>query len=122
MDQGKRLAPMRHGKPKEGDRRKDEGRKIVVRLTDEQHRRLKEIVGDRSVSDFVRAKLLGGNPESGERSRNVYRKIAALHEMGLRLSAAAKNPEIDRMEITGLLVDIRSAISHLAIYVDPPSR
>ena len=122
MEQDNRPAPRRHGKPREGAGRRDQGRKIVVRLDNEEHRKLKEIVGDRSVSDFVRAKLLGGNPESGERSRNVYRKIAALHEMGVRLSAAAKNPEIDRMEITGLLVDIRSAISHLAIHVDPPSR
>ena len=122
MDQGKKPAPKRHGKPKEGDRRKDVGRKIVVRLNDQEHRRLKEIIGDRSISDFVRAKLLGGNPESGERSRNVYRKIAALHKMGLRLSEVADKPNVSRMEINGLLQDIRSGISHLAIDVDPPSR
>ena len=122
MDQGKRPAPRHHGKPKEGDRRKDEGRKIVVRLNDEEHRKLKEIIGDRSISDFVRAKLFGGSPESGERSRNVYRKIAALHKIGLRLSEVADKPNVPRMEITGLLLDVRSAIADLAIEVDPPSR
>ena len=122
MTQGNGTTPKRHGKQKEGTKRKDKGRKIVVRLDEEEDRRLREIIGDRSISDFVRAKLFGGNPESGERSRIVYRKIAALHKIGLQLSQAAGKPNVSTMEINGLLLSVRSIILELSYDVDPPSR
>lgn len=109
-----RPTPKGHGQPKGGAKRKDEGKKIVVRLSDEQHRTLLQAAGDRPISDYVRSKVSGGRPETGERSRDIYRKVAALHLLGRRLADASARPDMPKEEIDSLLADVRSAISGLA--------
>ena len=107
-------APSGHGKPKAGTKRKDAGKKIIVRIDDEQHKRLVETVGNVSVSDYVRSKLFGGRPETGERSRDVYRKVAALHLAGRQIMEARAHPNMPADEIDRLLQNIRTAIAQLA--------
>ena len=108
-------APRRHGKPKEGRKRKDEGAKIVVRVTADEQARLRVAAGDRPLSDHVRQRLFGvgdGRTEAGDRSRDVFRKVAALHLLARKLDRL-HDEGVEEAAMADLLDVIRASIERL---------
>lgn len=104
--------PKRHGKPKEGRKRKDDGAKIVVRMTAEERSRLAVAAGDKSLSDYVRQRLFAtddGRTQAGDRTRDVLRKVAALHLLARKIDRMI-DVGIEEDILLDLIVEIRMAI------------
>lgn len=104
--------PQRHGKPKGGRKRRDEGAKIVVRVTADERERLLVGAGDRPLSDHVRQRLFGvgdGRSEAGDRSRDVLRIVAALHLLARKLDRLV-DAGMDEAAVVDLFNEIRAII------------
>ena len=114
--------PQRHGRPKQGKRREDKGPKIVVRLTADERARLIAAAGDRPLSTYVRQRLFGagdGRSEAGDRTRDVYRKVTALHRLARKIDRLT-GLGIDEAVVDGLVDDVRKAIESFVDTVPDP--
>lgn len=90
--------------------RKDGGKKIGARVTEEEWSSLVLEAGDIGISTHVRARLFSG----GVRNRDGLRRIAALHLIGRRLQRLTEHSDIDACAVAAALTDVRTAIAHLA--------
>lgn len=94
-------------------KRQDTGRKIVIRVTDDEHARLHLEAGTGSVSNLVRKRLFGGRV----RNHPVLLKVAALHTAGMRLKAVAGAEPWVEFEIRSMLAQVQRAIDDLSTHV-----
>lgn len=102
---------------KKRNRKKDTSKRISLRLTDEEFEQLNAARGDRSLSDFVRGRILGSGvvrPGAGAEGRNVLRKVAALHDAGSRLKKIMQQPGAPGILLRAAVDDVRRAIETLA--------
>ncbi|MEN2786750.1 hypothetical protein ACFOKI_01375 [Sphingomonas qilianensis] len=110
------MSDERNDRPKRQPRgkrtaRDDAGKKIVVRLNDEQWGRLELEAGGRNISEYVRARLFDGNIPKIDR----LSLIGALHVVGRRLQLLTAHPATESAEIAATLADVRAAIARLSM-------
>jgi hypothetical protein len=90
--------------------RKDGGKKIGFRVTEDEWSGLVLEAGDFGISAHVRARLFSG----GVRNRDGLRRIAALHLIGRRLQRLTEYADIDAYAVAAALTDVRTAIARFA--------
>lgn len=106
--------PSSQGRGKRAPRR-DDGEKIVVRMSRAEKDNLLAEAGSQSLSTFVREKLKGGRPRDGAGRQIVFE----LHRIGKLLEVIAAKPVEQsgvqtRSEIAIALEQVRSAIACIA--------